>query len=66
MSNLPSLKSKRFSSGFMVQSDSPYLISLNDDPFSSEIVIYNIKQGKTLLGRDETICEIGKINSILK
>lgn len=55
-----SLRSKRFSSGFMVQSDMPYLMSLNDDPLSCEIMIYNIKPGETTLGNDKGTADIGK------
>ena len=54
------VRSRRFASGFIVQSDTPYLVSLNDDPMSSEIMIYNIEPGETLLGFDESACEIGK------
>jgi hypothetical protein len=54
----PFLHSKRFSSGFMVQPDLPYLVVLNDDPLSSDIKIYYIKEGETTLGTDDTLVEI--------
>ena len=54
----PFLHSKRFSSGFMVQPDLPYLVVLNDDPLSSDIKIYYIKEGETTLGSDDTLVEI--------
>ncbi len=44
----------------MVQTDFPYLVALNDDPLSSEIMIYYIKEGETILGANENICDIGK------
>lgn len=43
----------------MVQPDLPYIVSLNTDPLSSDIMIYNIKEGETTLGTDETLSEIG-------
>ena len=57
---VPSLHSKRFSSGFMVQPDLPYLVMLNDDPLSSDIKIYYVKEGETTLGADETLSEISQ------
>jgi len=60
----PQVRSKRFASGFIVQSDTPYLVSLNDDPMSSEIMIYNVELGETLLGCDESACEIGNFISL--
>jgi hypothetical protein len=44
----------------MVQPDLPYLVVLNDDPLSSDIKIYYIKEGDTSLGTDEMIAEIGE------
>jgi hypothetical protein len=38
----------------------PYLVSLNDDPLSSEIMIYNIEPGETVLGNNEQLCDISK------
>jgi len=43
----------------MVQPDLPYLVVLNDDPLSSDIKIYYIKEGETSLGTDESLAEIG-------
>ncbi len=59
------VRSKPSTSGYIVQSDLPYLISLNDDPLSSEIMIYNIKLGETILGSNESVCEIGNSNFLL-
>jgi hypothetical protein len=56
---MPPVRSKRFSSGFTVQLDLPYLVLLNQDPLSSDIKIYNIKEGDTVLGNDPNSCEIG-------
>lgn len=47
------------SGSFMVQPDLPYLVSLNSDVLSSDIMIYGIKQGTTVLGNDLTSAEIG-------
>jgi hypothetical protein len=55
---MPSVRGKRFSSGFTVQLDLPYLVLLNEDPLSSDIKIYNIKEGDTIVGNDENRCEI--------
>ncbi len=62
----PQVRSKRFASGFVVQSDTPYLVSLNDDLLSSEIMIYKIELGETLLGSDELACEIGIFDALSK
>ena len=56
---MPSVRSNPFSSGFTVQLDLPYLVLLNEDPLSSDIIIYNIKKGDTILGNDQNSSEIG-------
>lgn len=56
----PSVRSKQFSSGFMVEPDLPYIVALNDDPLLSDIRIYYIKQGDTILGNDEIDSHIGE------
>ena len=48
------------SSGLMVKPDIPYLVVLNEDQLSSDIKLYYIKEGQTLLGKDSDLCEIGK------
>ena len=45
----------------MVQPDLPYLVVLNDDPLSSDIKIYYIKEGETTLGTNETSVEISML-----
>ena len=62
-SNINSPLLRRLSSGFKVQLELPYLVSLNSDPLSCEILIYSIKPGETVLGSDGNISEIGKFNS---
>ena len=52
------MRTKPTPSGFILQSDAPYIISLNGDPLSSEIMIYNFKPGETLLGTNQ-LCDIG-------
>jgi hypothetical protein len=56
-----SLRHKRLSSGFMVQLELPYLVSLNSDKLSSDIMIYSIKPCETLLGNNENLAEIGML-----
>jgi kinesin family protein 1 len=58
VNNSPSLRHKRLSSGIMVQPEQPYLVSLNSDPLSSDIMIYGLKQGETILGNNESTAEI--------
>jgi hypothetical protein len=49
----------------MVQPELPYFVSLNSDPLSSDIMIYSLKQGETLLGNHESIAEICILNKKL-
>jgi hypothetical protein len=56
--NLP-LRHKRLSSGFMVQPELPYFVSLNSDVLSSDIMIYGLKEGETVLGSRDLTAEIG-------
>ena len=58
---MPSSRAKQYSSSFTIQFDLPYLIKLNEDPMSCEIVIYNIKQGETTIGADRASNDIGMI-----
>lgn len=53
------VRTKKFSSGFMVESDLPYIVALNNDALDSDIRVYYIRPGETVLGCDETDSHIG-------
>lgn len=55
------VRTKKFSSGFMVESDVPYIVVLNNDTLESDIRVYYIRVGETLLGNDENEANIGTI-----
>ncbi|CAF0713814.1 unnamed protein product, partial [Brachionus calyciflorus] len=56
--NSPSVRSQKFSSGFLLQPDLPYIVSVNDDRLSTGIMIFYIKDGNTILGKDENSSDI--------
>lgn len=59
------VRTKKFSSGFMVESDLPYIVALNNDALDSDIRVYYIRPGETVLGCDETDSHIGSSRSKL-
>lgn len=47
------VRTKKFSSGFMVESDVPYIVVLNNDTLESDIRVYYIREGETLVSNDD-------------
>lgn len=49
----------------MVESDVPYIVVLNTDTLESDIRVYYIRRGVTVLGNDENEASIGRIFKLL-
>ncbi|KAK3094106.1 hypothetical protein FSP39_024188, partial [Pinctada imbricata] len=47
------LKHKANSMGIMIESQMPHLIGMDDDILSTGVTIYHLKEGKTLVGRED-------------
>ncbi|RNA29787.1 kinesin KIF16B, partial [Brachionus plicatilis] len=56
--NSPSARSQKFSSGLILQSDLPFIVLINDDRLSAGIMIFYIKEGDTILGKDDNCSDI--------
>lgn len=59
------MRSQKFSSGLLIQPDLPFIGLINDDRLPVGIMIFYIKEGDTILGKDDNCSDICNLIFIL-